>query len=60
MIVPVLSASFQSRSVQYLCMGYGAKEWSVSKSDPRIIMGSCRCWEIDDLKEQASKLRDEV
>ena len=40
--------------------GPGAKEMVSSSSDPRVILGSCKCWEIDDLNEETSKLRDEV
>ena len=29
-----------------------------SKSDPRVILGYCKCWEMDDMKEKASKLRE--
>ena len=34
-------------------------EMVISKSDPRIILGSCK-WYIDDLKEQAYKLREDI
>ena len=38
----------------------GLREMVISKSDPRVILGSCKCWEIDDMKEKASKLRENI
>ena len=32
--------------------GPGAKKMVISKSDPRVILGYCKCSEIEDMKER--------